>query len=1239
MARKGKRGRAALPSAEEVLSGRVRVSFTQCFALINAVNPTGEDIDEASKLARYATKTKLIDYLIRTHQGDLEVERDANDADVVSIRRRAHPADACHAVILELDDDARSWVRAQLDAASWVDNEAPADVVKEATQHEGSALDRARAALAEYDYEAAKQLFESAAATGSREAVEQLIELNVDLLAADEDALRVAKRIDPARMSAQTRCLLGIAAARLERDKDAMRWIEHNDSVRVGEVLATLTGTALRAGDLDASQDRLRILRERCPGHEAIIQLEDGVAALRSESRAPAERTIVELYDSGDLDSAESEARALLTRWPNSEVARRIVRDVSTRRREIERGRLVANANEAISQDNLHRAIELLTLAKSVGATDVDSRIDELRATVAVSDARARVVRVLTHLADGGVQLALQTYATLAAEDRDAVRRVDDAEIFTHVESLLALRSRSKPAEIAAACMSVMKAEGALGRGDDRAAEIALAPHVSLLLRGVSTRAVVEAVRRASTVRSSAHATEKLEAAEQAVFAGDYATAQAALQQVEAIPRDLADRAASVTHQVTLGSAIERHTQSYRRAVTQFAFFEALGAIDELIGLTSDDEQRSWQEARERTEASLFAAWRLLVVNECTQDILTDDLDPGRWLDHCRRLLTPDSEYAFFVDAWSRWLFVRKLDVATNSVVEAVSMRTPAPMTEADAWLDGDTLIIVGGRVHYLRLCTRTWAITQWQSQPTHVGADVRVDMLKALPRTRFAWLETSTIGAHEPSGRLLDLERGRVHREISNAVDVVPLGGNGDFVAIGDGRASARFTADGKRAERLEFGDVIAAVTNPRGDGLVAACQIDPDASGDDRLHLVTVDAARAIRQTLCVDDASVSSRLHLAATSAAGLVALLWRSDSGSFQIRTWHASRDGLEPAWSTDAPSATCFLSDLDGHHLVAAASTTAGLQIEPVRSGALRFDEGVHNVRFPRYPPTYACSDIPGAQRARRLALAARVKGWSRSHYDHWMEEQGMSFTHDPEHMMASIMLGPSDLALTRAPNQELMDLAVKLHPRHGGLARIKADSLVYRRKWEEVIELLSPFEAAPESTGHPRHALHLLATAHLYQGEFHTAKRLFERARNYGGPCELDKWVELAALLAKPVDDDTSAPTAAHVLGALRACSDALDEGDLATARRILDRPWMRRTDADDVAYCRARLWLSSEPVTPAERFNKTLVLAQALHRHGATSGDSVPLLSTTRRSSVIDEAIAWLESSCTQLS
>ena len=258
--------------------------LARLIAMIRDVNPTGRRVGRSEADARYAIKSSLQSVLIRLYRDELSVEPHPSDGGVVSLRHDLLDVDACHAVVESLDDDARTWVEEAITgapAAPRAGRDARAkgarSARREGVEREGDLVAQGRAAMEAYDYELARSLFVRAfeAVPATTEATLALLDLLVDALASDEEALAIVPRITPAAMgSPEVIARLAIAAARAEREELALQWATACTSPRGVDAFDVLARAALRRGDTARAADLLATVRDRAPSHPSVVSIE-----------------------------------------------------------------------------------------------------------------------------------------------------------------------------------------------------------------------------------------------------------------------------------------------------------------------------------------------------------------------------------------------------------------------------------------------------------------------------------------------------------------------------------------------------------------------------------------------------------------------------------------------------------------------------------------------------------------------------------------------------------------------------------------------------------------------------------------------------------------------------------------------------------------------------------------------------------------------------------------------------
>lgn len=278
-----KKSAAAVPveqRAEGVLSGRVEVDAEDLAALIREINPTDRRLDKYTQAARYQLKSRLQSELLRSYPSRVKVVPSPEFGDgVVLLKLPGLGTAASHAVLAELDEDARAYARRALDEAIYgVPSVLPLPPPPRASQtvkHTEGARGAARTPsqmLADgrqhqlrYEYEQAQQCFEEAIMAGAvPEAARELLALLVDTLALDTDAIAVTHALDArTRKDPTVRILFGIALTRTGEADRAFDEVVGITVPQAARVFAAVAFIWLNEGRIDEAIQLIETVR-RC---------------------------------------------------------------------------------------------------------------------------------------------------------------------------------------------------------------------------------------------------------------------------------------------------------------------------------------------------------------------------------------------------------------------------------------------------------------------------------------------------------------------------------------------------------------------------------------------------------------------------------------------------------------------------------------------------------------------------------------------------------------------------------------------------------------------------------------------------------------------------------------------------------------------------------------------------------------------------------------------------------------
>lgn len=403
------------PSAADVLAGRAAPDLATLVTLIHRVNPTGKALDARQTAERYHLKAALQSHLIERFGDRIEVVAHGGPQTVL-LRAPGLATDAAHAPLDALSETARAWCQRQLDAA-WCEAPADAPALRLPEAISTDPMRVGRAALAEYDFDAAEAAFRAAHATrpGDPTPAIALLEMWIDMLAANEIAWQFFEALST--RSPEIAALGAVAAARSGREA-AARDLVRPSGVRAAEAWAALAQAALERVDLAAARSALAAARQAAPQHPMLREAAR-LSELAARERAPAEAALQALAPNASLSELETEAQRLRAAHPDSEVARRVLADVARQRRAARAHAALAQADEAEQAGRYGAAVTWLKAARENGAV-VAERLAAAEAAAAEQRRRTRLARIGAGLADDAMDAWL-AWLALPPEDRAAI--------------------------------------------------------------------------------------------------------------------------------------------------------------------------------------------------------------------------------------------------------------------------------------------------------------------------------------------------------------------------------------------------------------------------------------------------------------------------------------------------------------------------------------------------------------------------------------------------------------------------------------------------------------------------------------------------------------------------------------------------------------------------------------------------------------------------------------------------
>src|SRR5215467_14131927 len=421
--------------AEEALRPGASIEAPELIQLIHEVNPSGHELKAEAERWRYQLKSRLQSLLIARFKEQLEVAPLPASPDVVSLLYRPQNRDACHAIVADLEEGPRSWVRLILDLQV---KASPPPIVPHRGRRKTTTapssdrpstpeayLRAGRDAIALYDLELAREHFARALelSEGATQPARALLGLLVEQLAMFAEAVELEAQLSSdALADSEIRCLLGLAFAHLGEAAETMRMLKDMATDRAAEALVILARRALRESATSEAEQWASRAKQAAPAHPEVVAVREELKAAKANACRPLEEELERLMVAGDETAIEHCARALLRTFPESAVARKAVRGIEERQRAEAAQLHRARGEEAFDRGDYDEAATLLRYAQQLGMTGLEGEIASADRLGAERSEQGRIEQTIRAFVQPPGQSFLLLYLAQQPRVREAIR-------------------------------------------------------------------------------------------------------------------------------------------------------------------------------------------------------------------------------------------------------------------------------------------------------------------------------------------------------------------------------------------------------------------------------------------------------------------------------------------------------------------------------------------------------------------------------------------------------------------------------------------------------------------------------------------------------------------------------------------------------------------------------------------------------------------------------------------------
>jgi hypothetical protein len=714
------------------------------------------------------------------------------------------------------------------------------------------------------------------------------------------------------------------------------------------------------------------------------------------------------------------------------------------------------------------------------------------------------------------------------------------------------------------------------------------------------------------------------------------------------------ERADALDHQLSVRERLAGPTAAFEAARARRDWVMARDSARRAAAAAGGEEAARWLAEVEACSKKIRAQWRIEehLLDGAEQDVAMPDVVDSLWNGEATalRALADGGATLVLVSVHDHWVFLREIEVASRRARRIGWVRAPEALgSRPPVEVEGNAIRLVGRGGQVLHLSREPLDVTRWTSLRAFMLPDRGVESALCLPGGRFLWAQLK--GITEDRGVVaIDLDEWRVCGRPDDAWRFSAVPGAKPARVLAQTREhSALYDERGTRIDwhPPSCGRLEALVAHPGGAGFLALCGVwGPDGEEEGApFGLVEMLPGRPPSAPLVLPGTHCESRVALAVSLEQRRAFLLTQVE-GSKVLSAFRTAPNGLERLWSAPMPPDASLIQDCQALHAVAAVATERGLDIAPLGETPPRLEgsaEGRGHSLFDSEPPFLLCSLADSG--FERMELSNEIWRCEREKGD--VAQLADKLRRERRRDPAALAVLAQQLASSRKLGlaESIADFGLGRYPGNAPLLLVRAELQACRGRWDETARILDGLDDSALSLQRACHRHHLRGLAHLRAGEAREAQQQFGAgARLDAKLCNVGLHLEvcrglLAPLDEPPLDPDrerSDGPLAALVLACRRADA-ALERGDPAAARDLLDTSAAHHWVEPQSGARLAEAHLALEPTSPARLFNKAMAVAR-LHEIAAAKPfwlrNSIPGLgwSKERTIEVARRGMQWLE-------
>jgi hypothetical protein len=1153
MAKRRKKKKSKKLDPLDVLNNKIPVTALELIRLIHRVNPTGKGYRTGKQQKLYQLKAQLQSLLINRFRDSLKVTReDPDNPGLISLEMKHFQEDACHALLTEFDDDARSWIQEQIDLQSLPDKTGSGSAKKKKSvsangskllaeipeEYSGTELLKmGHQALAEYDYEQCERLFCKAFEKNrDPETAAALLEFYVDHLASYDKATALISTLTKEILQDENvKTLAALAFVGAGQIEKALACLGKTRSPRSGEVYLLAGRHCLDNQDVEQAgichaalnPDEFPELRSE------IIQLTEDIERFKADQLKPVVEEMLQAWEEGKVDTALKLADELLTRNSSNREAKQIKQLVFEQQQQQKIRQLLLRADNAHKQNEFSREVKLLQQLIELQGEDnnLEKRLQQAIHNSTRQQQEKETATVVQLLAKGKTGEGLLLFTALTGQQQQQVEERQPHNCIPPLLRIINSKAVFKQRVMVEAVLALDQARQLLRQNNPADALSAIRPHMKTLTAVPEAAELCQQAEAELLAIARPQALSLLKKARQSL---DHEKISRTRRLIESVDR----KVLPVDAQKQLDTLLERLCRLERVQGLKTRYTHAADSEDHLEArmiareLESYGNENEWQDKIRCHGTAIqkqFALTRIKV-NEFppAYNLMLDSYN----LESANSVLLDNGRHVVYAATCGRYLVLYIVDIEQQESKEVILCKTPVPLEEVDVEMSGETVWAIGGKGLIIQLSLAPLDVLACHDYRSFVQDKEIVVRVEQFPGTDYLWLTSQNQVADEIT-RVINTDKMIVERQLNTLAGWgKKVRNRAGFFYVDGSFISNRlkiYSERGKvKQECFLSEDIIidGAVFDPDSDEFFFLKRtdvgFDEDYYGSENVSLARISQKGEMLESVVID-ADEDGLKFLGRSDSTGLLYVVFSNSDNGNLLQAWDPAPRNLQMLYEIPVSAYAAFATDEFHKKLVMINPHQDGCEVALLgrTPPQCTVDDSLYRLPNDLTDTCVFCNCRPCSPEITAMKQKIEIRMKKIPKAERYSHINFNKYTSGDQDEILAAIFAFDELAGLIGMAMKLRDWFMKKYPDHY-YSKIKhAEHALKKQNWQECIQLLTDLSRAELDDEIACHICHLLGLAHQGQGNPEQAIDFWQEGADLEqGTCQLTELIHYASMVS-----------------------------------------------------------------------------------------------------------------------